>query len=158
MRGTYDDLVSDLKSEIEQGQIKITRMADRLSVSLVDKILFASGEVEITANGIKVLRRVGEILKNTEGKTIRVEGHTDNVPISSRLADQFPTNWEFSNSRASNVVRFLQGKVGIEATRLQAVGMSQYHPVASNKTAAGPRLRCYLNPQPQRDSQQNRHF
>lgn len=137
LKGTYDELVADMKNEIEQGQIKITQLADRLSVSMVDKILFPSGEADITSEGVKVLQRVGKVLKNTQGKIIRVEGHTDNVPISSRLVKKFPTNWELSTARATNVVRFLQDKVGIEASRLQAVGMSEYHPVASNATPAG---------------------
>jgi chemotaxis protein MotB len=137
LKGTYEALVTDMKSEIEQGQIKITQLADRLSVSMVDKILFPSGEADIMPEGVKVLQRVGNVLKNTQGKIIRVEGHTDNVPISPRLIKQFPTNWELSTTRATNVVRFLQDKVGIEAARLQAVGMSEYHPVASNATPAG---------------------
>jgi len=137
LKGTYDELVTDMKNEIEQGQIKITQLADRLSVSMVDKILFPSGEADIMPDGVKVLHRIGRALKSTQHKTIRVEGHTDNVPISSRLIRQFPTNWELSTTRASNVVRFLQEKVGIEPSRLESVGMSEYHPVTSNATAAG---------------------
>lgn len=137
LKGTYDELVSDMEKEIEQGQIKITQLADRLSVSMVDKILFPSGKTNITPEGLKVLERVGKVLKNTQDKIIRVEGHTDNVPIHSRLKKKFPTNWELSTARATNVVRFLQEKTGIDPQRLQAVGMSEYHPVASNETKAG---------------------
>ena len=137
LRSTYDTLVTDLKSEIDQGQVTITKMADRLSVSMIDKILFSSGEADITAQGVKVLERVGNVLKNTENKVIRVEGHTDNVPVSSRLAEKFATNWELSTARATNVVRFLQDKVGVAPVRLEAVGMSESHPVATNKTSAG---------------------
>jgi chemotaxis protein MotB len=137
LKSTYDELVSDMQEEIKQGQIQITRMADRLSVSLVDRILFPSGEAEITPDGLKVLERVGKVLKGTEGKIIRVEGHTDSVAISTKLRDRFPTNWELSTARASNVVRFLQDSVGIEPKRLRAVGLSSYHPVASNRTVSG---------------------
>jgi chemotaxis protein MotB len=137
LRNTYDQLVQDMQSEIAQGQIQITRLADRLSVSMVDRILFPSGEADITPAGIRVLQRVGNILKTTEGKVIRVEGHTDNVAISDRLKGTFPTNWELSTARASNVVRFLQDTVGIDPARLQAVGLSEYHPIASNTTVKG---------------------
>ncbi len=137
LRTTYDTLVKDMQSEIAQGQIQITRLADRLNVTMVDKILFPSGEADITPAGLRILRRVGNVLKTTEGKIIRVEGHTDNVVISSRLKGRFPTNWELSTARASNVVRFLQDSVGIDAVRLQAVGLSEYHPIASNATARG---------------------
>jgi chemotaxis protein MotB len=137
LKNTYDTLVTDLKTEIEQGQVTITQLADRLSVSMVDRIIFPSGEAGITPEGVKVLQRVGKILKNTRNKIIRVEGHTDNVPISLRLVKQFPTNWELSTARATNVVRFLHETTGIEATRLQAVGLSEFHPVASNASAKG---------------------
>lgn len=137
LKNAYDKLVSDMEKEIEEGQIQITQLADRLSVSMVDRILFPSGKAEITPEGLKVLERVGNILKNTENKIIRVEGHTDNVAIHSKLQEQFPTNWELSAVRAINVVRFLKDNVGIEPVRLQAIGMSEYHPVASNKTSAG---------------------
>jgi chemotaxis protein MotB len=137
LRSTYDQLVSGMQSEIAQGQIQITRLADRLSVSMVDRILFPSGEASITPAGFRVLQRVGNVLKKTEGKIIRVEGHTDSVAISERLKGTFPTNWELSTARASNVVRFLQDSVGIDPTRLQAVGLSEYHPIASNATVKG---------------------
>jgi len=137
LRSTYDQLVDSMKDEISQGQIQITRLADRLSVSMVDKILFPSGEASITTAGLRILQRVGAVLKTTEGKIIRVEGHTDNVAISDKLKSTFATNWELSTARATNVVRFLQDSVGIDATRLQAVGLSQYHPVAPNTTVQG---------------------
>jgi len=137
VQATYDTLVSDLKAEIEQGQITITQLADRLSVSMVDRILFPSGEAAITAEGLKVLERVGNVLKNTERKVIRVEGHTDNIPISQKLEETFPTNWELSAARAINVVRFLQDRVGIAPARLEAVGLSEFHPVATNTTSDG---------------------
>jgi chemotaxis protein MotB len=140
LKGTYDELVTGMKQEIAEGQIKITRMADRLSVSMVDKILFPSGEADITPAGLKILERVGKVLKNTKNRIIRVEGHTDNVSIKPLLQKQFPTNWELSAARATNVTRFLQEKVGVDPKRLQAIGMSEYHPVASNATAAGQSL------------------
>jgi chemotaxis protein MotB len=137
LKTTYDTLVNDMKAEIAEGKIQITRLADRLNVSMVDRILFPSGEADITPEGVKILERVGKVLKTTGGKIIRVEGHTDNVAISPALKKKFPTNWELSTTRASNVVRFLQENVGIEPARLMAVGMSEYHPIASNKTAKG---------------------
>jgi chemotaxis protein MotB len=137
LRSTYDQLVNDMQAEIQQGQIQITRLADRLNVTMVDRILFPSGEADITPAGLRILQRVGNVLKTTEGKIIRVEGHTDNVAISERLQSTFPTNWELSTARASNVVRFLQDSVGIDPARLQAVGLSQYHPVATNTTVNG---------------------
>jgi chemotaxis protein MotB len=137
LKSAQEQLVNELQTEIQNKEIQITQLADRLSVSLLDKILFPSGEADITPAGLKILERVGNIIKNVQDKIIRVEGHTDNVPIHPRLQKQFPTNWELSTARATNVVRFLQDKIGMDAGRLQAVGLSEYHPLASNATPAG---------------------
>jgi chemotaxis protein MotB len=137
LKNTYEKLVEDLQVEIEDGQIKVTQLGNKLSVNLVDKILFKSGQAEITEKGLKVLKRVGDILKEAQDKKIRVEGHTDNAPIGRKLKDEFPTNWELSTTRATNVVRYLQEEVGVDPEKLEAVGMAQYEPVASNKTKAG---------------------
>lgn len=137
LKSAYDELEKNMQAEIAQGQIQVTRMADRLKVSMVDRILFASGDADISPAGLRVLARVGKVLKTTESKIIRVEGHTDNVAISPALKKQFPTNWELSTTRATNVVRFLQDSVGIEPTRLVAVGLSEYHPIKSNATPQG---------------------
>ena len=147
-----DVLVRDMKEEVEQGQVKITQLADRLSVVMVDKVLFPSGDAEITPDGVDILGRVGSALKDTQDRIIRVEGHTDNLPIRRQLKERFPTNWELSTARATNVVRFLQEKVGIEGRRLRAVGMAEYYPVGSNETAAGRgqnrRIEIALLPEP----------
>ena len=137
LKGTYNEFAARLKKEIAQGQIKIIQLSDRLSVIMVDKILFPSGEAEITPEGLIVLERIGDVLKNTKNKTIRVEGHTDNVQINKQLKKKYSTNWELSTARATNVVRFLQENIGIEAKLLQPIGLSEYHPVASNETPDG---------------------
>jgi chemotaxis protein MotB len=137
MKSTYDELVDKMESEIRRGEITISELQGKLTVNMVERILFDSGEAEIKAAGLEVLRRVGNILKGVEDKHVRVEGHTDDVPISSRLQQIFPTNWELSAARATNVVRFLQSEVGIEGKRLSACGFSKYRPVADNDTPEG---------------------
>ena len=137
VKTAYENLVSELKTEIEQGDIRITQALDRLSVNLVEKILFDSGKAEIKPEGLKVISRVGDILKKVEDRQIRVEGHTDNVRIGPRIREQYPTNWELSTARATNVVRHLQDSVGVDPLHLSAGGYSEYRPVASNATAEG---------------------
>jgi len=136
VKSTKDSLISEMKTEIADNQIQITQLADKLKVSIVDKILFASGEATISPEGLEILKRIGQILEKAEGKIIRVEGHTDNVPIKHKI-DQFPTNWELSTARATNVVRFLQDHVEFDPARLEAVGLGEYHPVAGNDTKEG---------------------
>lgn len=137
MKSTYDELVGMLESEISRGEVTISELQGKLTVNMVEKILFDSGEAELKQDGQKVLQRVGDILKNVADKTIRVEGHTDNVPISARLKATFPTNWELSTARAINVVHFLQGPIGIAGNRLSACGFGPYQPVSDNATSEG---------------------
>ncbi len=137
VRATHDEMLKAVQKEVEKGQIKITQLADRLSLNIVDKILFPSGEDQISEQGKEVLKRVGAVLKQARDKTIRVEGHTDNIPIAKPLRARFASNWELSTARATNVVRFLQDEARIEAGSLEAVGLGEYHPIAGNKTPAG---------------------
>lgn len=137
LKTTYDELVEGLKDEIEAGEVQIRRMKDRLSVNLVDKILFDSGKASVKPTGIKILRKVGAELAKIEGKRIQIEGHTDNVPIGGRLKEKFPSNWELSASRALAVVRILQADVGIDPTLLSSAGYGEYQPAVSNETAEG---------------------
>ncbi len=137
LKTTYDELVEGLKTEIEAGEVQIRRMKDRLSVNLVDKILFDSGKASVKPTGIKILRKVGAELAKIQGKRIQIEGHTDNVPIGGRLKEKFPSNWELSASRALAVVRILQTDVGIDPTLLSSAGYGEYQPAVSNETSEG---------------------
>lgn len=137
LKGTYDDLVKDLKGEIAKGQIKVTQIRDKLSVQLVEKILFDSGKAEIKPEGKDVLTKVGTVLRTVKDKQIRIEGYTDSVPISRALRQQFPTNWELSAQRATTVLRFLEDRGGVEGKVLAAVGYGPFRPVASNATPEG---------------------
>lgn len=133
---TYEDLLKEMKGEIEEGQVAITELKGKLTVDVVDKILFDSGQSEVKPAGLVVLKRVVEILKKVEDKTIRVEGHTDNVQIGGALAKRYPTNWELSAARAINVARYLQ-KEGLDPALLSAAAFGEYQPVADNDTPEG---------------------
>jgi len=137
IKEAYEGLMQEMKQEIDMGDIKITQALDRLSVNMVEKILFDSGKAEIKPEGLKVIERVGRILKGITDKQIRIEGYTDNVKIGAKIREKYPTNWELSTARATNVVRYLQDKVGIVPKLLSAAGYGEYKPIASNDTAEG---------------------
>ncbi|TKS59519.1 MAG: hypothetical protein EWM72_02087 [Nitrospira sp.] len=137
LAGTYEDLEASLRSEIAQGDIKIKQVRDRLTINVVDRILFDSGSATIKPAGHKVLKTVGEVLMTVTDKQIRIDGHTDNVPISARLQDRFKTNWELSTARATSVVRYLIDEGGIAPEVLTAAGHADTRPVASNDSEAG---------------------
>ncbi len=134
---TYQDLQKKLETEIQEGKVKITEMKNRLTMTMVDKIIFPSGSTEISKDGKKVLDKVVSILKTVTDKRIQVEGHTDNVPIVSSLKKRFPTNWELSTARATEVVRYLQESGGLSAELLSATGFAEYQPLAANDTDEG---------------------
>jgi chemotaxis protein MotB len=133
---TYEELLQEMKGEIEEGQIAITELQGKLTVDLVDKILFDSGRAEVKPEGLEVLKRVVSILKTVTDKTIRIEGHTDNVPIAGTLAKRYPTNWELSAARAINVTRYLENQ-GLDPALLSAAAFGEYQPVADNDTPEG---------------------
>ncbi|MGD9343383.1 MAG: OmpA family protein [Desulfuromonadales bacterium] len=137
VQSTYDELVGKLEQEIERGEVRISELRGKLTVNVVDKILFDSGKAELKPAGVKVLQQIGDILNTAVDKNIQVEGHTDNVPISGSLATKYPSNWELSTARATTVLHFLQDRVGVSGERLSAVGYGEYQPIASNATAEG---------------------
>jgi chemotaxis protein MotB len=137
VQGTYDELVGKLEEEIQRGEVKISELKGKLTVNVVDKVLFDSGRSALKPAGIKVLQQIGDVLKSAADKNIQVEGHTDNVPIRGPLTQTYPTNWELSTARATTVLHFLQDKSAIPGERLSAVGYGEYSPIASNATANG---------------------
>src|SRR6058998_416898 len=133
---TYEQLVAKMKGEIDKGQVTISELKGKLTVNMVDAILFDSGKSEIKPEGLVVLGKVIEILKTVSDKSIRIEGHTDNKPIVGPLVQRYPTNWELSAGRAINVARYLQ-KQGIEAASLSAAAFGEFKPVSDNTTLEG---------------------
>lgn len=133
---TYEDLLEKMKTEISKGQVTISELKGKLTVNMVDSILFDSGKAEVKQGGLEVLRKVISILKDVTDKSIRIEGHTDNVQIIGALAKRYPTNWELSSARAINVARYLQEQ-GIDPGLLSAVAYGEWKPVGDNDTQEG---------------------
>lgn len=137
LKKTQGNLLKELKKEIEQGEIKITQLEDKLTLKMVEQILFRSGNSDVTKEGKDVLTRIGKKLKEIKGNDFRIEGHTDNLPISKKLRDQFPTNWELSTSRATNVAKYLIYKAGLDPKNISVSGYADTRPIDSNATKEG---------------------
>jgi len=124
-RSLVDINDEDISIEVRKGVVYI---------SISDKLLFKSGSAEISAAAETVLGKIARVLNDFSELDILVEGHTDNVPIStSCMAD----NWDLSVKRATSVVRTLQTKHGIAPERMTAGGRSEYIPKAANTSAEG---------------------
>jgi chemotaxis protein MotB len=132
----YEALVQGLSKEVEKGQLQVKQYKNMLSVDLAEQIFFDSGKATLKKEGKEVLKKVADALKGYENKIIRVVGHTDNVPVAKSLQATFPSNWELSVARATNVVRYLQ-EAGIPPERMVPSGRAEYDPVAPNDTPEG---------------------
>jgi chemotaxis protein MotB len=133
----YENLAKSLKDEIKTGKIELSELKGRMVVKMKDKILFSSGSTKLNKEGQAALEKVAQALKDVQGKLIRVEGHTDNVPVDSK--GEFASNWELSTTRSLVVVQLLQEQ-GVPPTMLSALGYGEYQPIASNQTAEGRSL------------------
>jgi chemotaxis protein MotB len=129
----YGQLAVSLQTEIEQGRVELSELKGKLTVKMKDKILFASGSATVGREGLAALAKVAEALRGVQGKVIRVEGHTDDVPIHTPL---YASNWELSTARATRVVQWLIEAGGVPAGRLSAAGYAEYHPRVANDSVA----------------------
>ncbi|MBP6628450.1 MAG: OmpA family protein [Kofleriaceae bacterium] len=148
----------------KQGEVSSADGA--IHLELVDKILFRTGEAELTASGRDVLGRVGKALNDLEDKQIWVQGHTDDQPIAAPKAPprepgkgkgkakpapapvavaRFASNWELSSARALTVVHYLQDEVKVDPRRLAAVAFGEYRPASRNR-ARNRRIEIVLYP------------
>ena len=130
IKSEVDNLIneSDLKEHIT------TSIEDKgLIISFKDSMFFESGKADITDSMKEQLDKVSKLL-NIMNNYIRVEGHTDNVPIKN---NDFSSNWKLSVLRASNVVEYLIDSNKISPDRISAVGYGEYRPIASNEGESG---------------------
>ncbi|MGD8366590.1 MAG: OmpA family protein [Desulfobacterales bacterium] len=134
---TKQKIEKSLKEQIEAKEIRIEEMENRLKVTMVDEILFDTGQAQVNPRGREVLLKIADSLRSQTSHDVVVEGHTDNVPIGPALQNRYASNWELSAARAISVVRFLQEKADMDPTRLSAAAFGPYQPVAPNDTAEG---------------------
>ena len=126
------DILKVLAPLVHQGKVRVTQTPRGISVEINASVLFAPGEALLSPESVQALTAVAQVLRR-DRHALQVEGHTDNVPISTAA---FPSNWELSSVRASSVVRlFLEN--GIAEKRMVAVGHGANEPLESNDTAEG---------------------
>ena len=127
------ELETALAAEIKRQEIVLRRNPDGLVISLREVGFFESGSAQMKSASEAAFDRIASILRQRDCR-LRIEGHTDNAPIHN---SQFPSNWELSTSRATEIVRLLIVRDGFNPDRLSAAGFAEYHPVATNRTAEG---------------------
>ncbi len=130
-------LEDQLRAELESKDVTISELQGKLTVNILDRIMFDSGEAILKPDGEAVLQKVASILKQHAELKVHVIGHTDNVPIRATARSRFASNWELSTERALAAVRFLTERAGVPPQRLGAVGYGEFRPLADNTTAEG---------------------
>jgi chemotaxis protein MotB len=123
-----------IRSLTSETHLEIIQVKERTNgdivLTLPDTVLFRSGESVLRPEARPFLEAIGEVLIELD-RHVRIEGHTDNVPISTV---QFPSNWELSATRSVAVVRTLSEQYGVSANHLTAVGHADSHPITDNLT------------------------
>jgi len=137
MEDQAKELEKQLAEEIQKGDITLKRFHDRLIIDIGEKISFDSGKAELKKDVMPALGKITEILNNYPGNRIIIEGHTDNVPIST---SRFRDNWQLSTERALSVLNYILREKNLNASRFSAAGYGEYNPVVPNDTPANRAL------------------
>jgi chemotaxis protein MotB len=116
---------------LHASDVSLHASAEGLTLSLQEGGFFDSGSAEIRPNAIATLETLAASLPATP---LRIEGHTDNLPMKSAL---YASNWELSSARASAIARFLLDRSHANPTQLSVAGYAEFHPVATNDTPEG---------------------
>lgn len=127
-----EEVSSAMGALVASGEVHVRRLQNSVVVDISADILFSSGVAQLSGSAVPSLQHLADVLKPFTN-AIRVEGHTDDRPISTT---EFHSNWELSAARAASVVHIFMDR-GIEPGRLAVVGFGQYRPIAANDSAAG---------------------
>jgi chemotaxis protein MotB len=130
-------LENEMRADLESKDVTISNLQGKLTVNILDRVMFDSGEAILKPDGETVMRKIAAILAEHPNLKIHVIGHTDNVPIRPEARNRFASNWELSTTRALAAVHFLTEKAGVDPRRVGAVGYGEYRPIADNATTEG---------------------
>ncbi|GAB4423291.1 MAG: OmpA family protein [Bacteroidia bacterium] len=131
------DKVKSALVSFGEDELTVRMEGGNVYVSLSDQLLFQSGSANVNQKGRDALLKVAEVLNKNAEIQVRIEGHTDNVPIKTA---KFQDNWDLSVARATEVVRILTWSGQVDPKRLLPSGRSQYYPIADNASADGRKL------------------
>jgi chemotaxis protein MotB len=130
-------LEDEMRSQLESRDVTISKLQGKLTVNILDRVMFDSGEAILKPDGEAVMQKIASILKEHPELMIHVIGHTDNIPIRPTAHTRFASNWELSTARALAAVHFLTEHCGVDPHHVGAVGYGEFRPVADNSTPEG---------------------
>lgn len=137
--------VTELKNTVSKAlnsfgdeELTVIEKNGRIYVSLSEQLLFKSGSAAVDPKGQSALSQLAQAIKNSNNIYILVEGHTDNVPVSSK-SKYMQDNWDLSVMRATSIVKILESN-GVNSTNLTAAGRGEHFPVAENNSKEDKQL------------------
>ncbi len=131
---TLRETLQSVIDEYDYGQnVQLVENERGITIRILDNILFNTGEAKLNPGSKSILSKLAKVLR-TIPNDIRIEGHTDNVPINT---PKYPSNWHLSVARATNTAYYLMNTEGLSPERVTIVGYAEYKPIASNDTPAG---------------------
>jgi chemotaxis protein MotB len=133
MQALQKQLSQALAPELQRHEVTLKAQREGLVISLREIGFFDSGSAQLRPTSEAAVQRIAEVL-SAQPNNIRIEGHTDNVPIHN---SNFTSNWELSTARATQMIMLFITRFHFPPTRLSAAGYAEFHPVASNDTAEG---------------------
>lgn len=145
-----EKIMQDVKAKLEKlidkrgliNDVTVSVEERGVIVSINAKLLFKRGSAELEHESQDIIREIAEILMELDVNQVRIEGHTDSDPMNTF---QFPSNWELSSARATNVLRFILSNVAINPTKISAVGYGQYRPKVPNTTLENKAINRRVN-------------
>lgn len=135
----YESLRAYVIENGMQEDVMVVKSGDEILVRFSNNVLFDTGKAVIKPEAEAIMMQITEamVMYQSRINMIRIEGHTDNVPIHTK---EFPSNWELSTSRAVNVLRFVLERHNYPVEKISAVGYGEYHPAGDNNTEEGRRM------------------
>jgi chemotaxis protein MotB len=130
----YENIRANLNTEINNGLLEVEREGDEVVIRIAGQGSFNSGSAIVAQSFTTTLDQVG-ITINQESGSVRIEGHTDNIPVG--FSDTFTSNWDLSAARAASVAAYLTGEAELPDERVEVMGFAETLPIASNDSSEG---------------------
>ncbi len=132
-----DKVSRAMESSVSSAPVTVHPQTEEVSIKFTSELFFDSGSDILTDRGAQALDKIADLLQEDASLTLAIEGHTDSVPIGSRIRDFFPSNWHLSASRSIAALEYLNKVRGIPIEKLSATGFGPSRPIGENSTEAG---------------------
>ncbi len=136
-RSEIEALRLDLDEALRKNNIKVQQIENLTVIELGQTALFPSAQVDLTTEGKAVVEEIAAALNRYPDYSIRIEGHSDSLPLNQELKYRYTSNWELSAIRAATVAKYMIYALEVPRERVSIAGYSDTRPIADNQTPEG---------------------